>query len=55
MSSNNKTKQTNGKHSVHHAKITKDRLTGKSLNNMTNNSKAGKNKNVDLGMTEESE
>jgi len=55
MSSNNKSKKTDGKHGINHAQVPKNRLSRKSFNNMADNSETRKNKNVDFGMTKESE
>ena len=55
VSPNNKTKKTDGSHSVNHTIITKDLfLKGVTVNNMRNNTKAWKNKNINLRRTEKS-
>jgi len=55
VSSDDKSKQPDGEHRVHHAQIAKNWFTGKRFNNMANNSKSRKDKNINLGMTEKSE
>lgn len=56
MSSNNKTKKTNRSHSINHTIVTKDLLLESiAMNDVRNNTKAWKNKNINLRMAKESE
>lgn len=55
MGSYNEAKETDGEHGVDHSQVAKDRFVRVTFDDVANDSKAGKNKNVDFGMSEESE
>jgi hypothetical protein len=55
MRSNDEPQESDGKHSVNHPQIPKNWFFGKRLNNMTDNTEPGKNKNIYLWVAKKSE